>query len=372
MFLWWPCERTLLGLGLSLLLMALSGCSTLNYYAGAISGHVSVLRAARPINDWLNDPATPEALKERLEQVRAIRTFASKQLGLPNNSSYRTYADLHRPYVVWNVMATPALSLELQQWCFPFAGCVSYRGYFREEEARAFAARLRQQGLDVLVGGVPAYSTLGWTADPVLSTFIKYPEPEVARLIFHELAHEEFYLPGDSTFNESYATTVEQEGVRRWLLAQNNPKMTRRYETLEARKDAFIALLEHARDALSAAYNEAGDDATRRVDKAEVFTHLKGVYQAAQADPSNPLYHYNGYDPEIAHGLNNALLASIATYTQRIPAFVKLLAEQDGDLPRFYDAVRALAQLDKPQREARLDALEASDTASRDGTPAAR
>ena len=367
-----PCERTALRLGLALLLMALSGCSTLNYYAGAINGHVSVLKAARPIDDWLSDPATPEALKERLEHVRAIRTFASSQLGLPNNSSYRTYADLHRPYVVWNVMATPALSLQLQQWCFPFAGCVSYRGYFKEDEARAFAAGLKQQGLDVLVGGVPAYSTLGWTADPVLSTFIRYPEPEVARLIFHELAHEELYLPGDSTFNESYATTVEQEGVRRWLSAQNNPKMTLRYETFEARKDMFIALLEQARDALSTAYNEASDDVTRRADKEAAFAHLKRVYQAAKADPSNPLYRYNGYDSEITHDLNNALLASIATYTQRVPAFVKLLAELNGDLPRFYDAVRALAKLDKPQREARLDALEASDTASREGTPALR
>jgi len=350
----------------ALLLMALAGCSTLGYYAEAINGHVSVLRAARPIDDWLTDPATPEILKRRLEQVRAIRAFASNELGLPNNSSYRTYADLHRPFVVWNVMATPSLSLELKKWCFPFAGCVTYRGYFDKDDAQAFAAQLRSEGLDVLVGGVPAYSTLGWTADPVLSTFIKYPEAEVARLIFHELAHEEFYLPGDSTFNESYATTVEQEGVRRWLVAQNNPAMTQRYETFERRKDTLFALLENARENLSAAYTAAKDDAMRRADKEQAFAALRLAYRTAKADPSNPLYHFNGYDDYFARDLNNALLASIATYTQRIPAFVKLLAEQNGNLPRFYDAVRALAKLDKPQREARLDALESAVTASRD------
>ena len=215
-----------------------SGCATLSYYTEAAAGHIALLEAARPIDAWLADPATPEALRLRLERVRDIRRFASEQLRLPDNTSYASYASIDRPYVVWNVFVAPELSLELREWCFPIAGCVTYRGYFSNERAEAFAAPLREQGLDVMVGGVPAYSTLGHTPDPVLSTFISYPDAELARLIFHELAHQEFYLPGDSTFNESFASTVEAEGVRRWLAAQASPVLDAQYRRTEARPEA--------------------------------------------------------------------------------------------------------------------------------------
>lgn len=346
-----------LALGAALASFA-AGCSTLAYYGEAAEGHLELLHAARPIDTWLADPATPEALRARLERVRAIRTFASRQLGLPDNASYLSYARLDRPYVVWNVFAAPALSLELRHWCYPIAGCVAYRGYFSRERAEGFASELKGEGLDVMVGGVPAYSTLGHTPDPVLSTFIDYPDAELARLIFHELAHQEFYLAGDTTFNESFATSVEEEGVRRWLKAEGDGAQTDTYHAYEARRNAFVALIEAAREHLASAYRDAGTDGERRAAKERIIGALRADYARARADRSSALYGDTSYGGYFGEQLNNASLAAVATYTQRVPAFVKLLEQQQGDLPRFYDAVKALGALDQAARDARLDQLQ--------------
>lgn len=336
------------------------GCGTISYYSESIGGHLSILHAARPIDAWLADPDTPAALKARLAEVRRIRAYASSALDLPENASYRDYADLHRPFVVWNVFAAPKLSLELKEWCFPVAGCVTYRGYFKKEEAQAYANTLAAEGWDVSVAGVPAYSTLGWTADPVLSTFINYPEGEVARLIFHELAHQLIYVPGDSTFNESFASTVEEVGVERWLAAEGDASMRERYRLFAARHAAFLALLTGARDELQQVFAAGGSDAVQLAGKAAVLERLRASYRAAQADAGSPLYRYAGFDGYFGQDLNNAHLAAIATYTQRVPAFVKLLEREEGYLPRFYSAVRALARLSAERREASLDELAAS------------
>ena len=191
----------------------LASCSTLNYYSQAAQGQLELLADARPIDDWLADPATNTSLRHRLEAARQIRRFAVQQMGLPDNDSYKNYAALKRQYVLWNVVATPELSLKPLQWCFPVAGCVNYRGYYSKEDAQAYAQELRAGGHDVQVGGVPAYSTLGWFNDPLISTFINYPDAELARLIFHELAHQVVYVAGDSQFNESFASAVEEAGV---------------------------------------------------------------------------------------------------------------------------------------------------------------
>lgn len=336
----------------------LCGCASLSYYTESVAGHLEILKAARPVDEWIADPKTPAALRVRLEDVKGIRNYASRALDLPDNRSYRSYVELNRPYVVWNVFAAPALSLELKQWCFLVAGCVTYRGYFDKTEAQSYARTLESQGLDVQVAGVPAYSTLGWTADPILSTFIDYPEGEVARLIFHELAHELIYLPGDSTFNESFASTVEDVGVKRWLNDQGDPQMRASYERFAARNRAFLELLLTARQHLEANYASSASDATKLQVKHDIFQNLQGRYSAAKLDLASPLYQYTGYDAYFAQDLNNAHLAALATYTQRIPAFVKLLQRENGDLPRFYAAVRKLAHQAAGEREAELDELQ--------------
>lgn len=337
--------------------LLLTGCSTAGYYVDSVVGHLRVLHAARPFDDWLADPATPDALRKRLIAVKAMRAFAVEDLDLPDNASYRSYADLHRSYVAWNVFAAPELSLELREWCFPVAGCVTYRGYFDKADAEAFGDGLKKEGLDVQVAGVPAYSTLGFTPDPVLSTFIFYPEGEVARLIFHELGHQKVYLPGDTTFNESFATTVEEEGVKRWLNAQNDPELTRVYRQFESRRRRFLQLLQSSRGDLETLYASDQDDAAKRNGKKAVFEALALRYQAAKSDPADPLYQYTGYDGYFAQPLNNANLAAIATYTRLVPAFGKLLALDHGDLPQFFKDVEALAKSDPDKREARLKEL---------------
>lgn len=354
----------------------LAACSSVGYYSQSIEGHLEILHAARPIDDWLDDPATPEALRHRLERVRAMRSFAVHELGLPDNRSYTTYADLKRPFAVWSVFATPQLSLQLKHWCFPVVGCVAYRGYYSKSDADRYAAVLRESGDDVYVGGVPAYSTLGYTTDPVLSTFIGFPEGEVARLIFHELAHQVVYVPGDTTFNESFAVAVEEEGVKRWFAARGggasseNGASARAYRQLVARKRAFVALLARHRAALESIYANHIPIAAKRSAKRDEFAALHADYEAMKREPSSPLYGFTGYDRYFAQALNNANLAAVATYTQRVSAFAALLAEAGGDLPRFYQAVRELAQRPVAERNARLDALSASKTLRADRTAA--
>ena len=346
---------------LAIALVALAACTPLSYYSQSIGGHLDILRAARPIADWLTDPATPEALKARLEKVRAMRSFAARELALPDNKSYTTYADLHRPFALWNVFATPELSLTLRQWCFPVVGCVSYRGYYSKVDADAYASELRAAGDDVYVGGVPAYSTLGYTPDPVLSTFIGYPEGEVARLIFHELAHQVVYVADDSTFYESFAVAVEEEGVKRWFdrsaAAHLDAAPREAYRLFMSRKAAFVALLASHRRALEFAYAGADDDAAKRRAKTDKIAALRAGYEAAKSDPASALYGFAGYDRYFAQPLNNANLAAVATYTQRVPAFARLLRDEHNDLPAFYASVRGLAKLAPGERNARLDVL---------------
>lgn len=335
------------------LLLALSGCSNVDYYAQSVSGHLEVMRRAQPIADVVADPTTPAPVKERLAQTLAIREFASRELGLPENGSFTRYADLERPYVVWNVFAAPELSVALKQWCFPVAGCVSYRGYYREAEAQAFAAALKAQGYDVLVRGVPAYSTLGWFDDPMLNTVIRYPEPEVARLVFHELAHQVVYVKDDSVFNESFATAVEEEGMRRWLAAKGSEELRAGYAAARERRREFVELVLASRERLDAVYRSDLADDAKRAEKRRLLAEVKQDYQALRARWGG----FAGYDRWFAQDLTNAHLGSVAAYTQLVPAFERLLAESGGDLPRFYAAVKQLAAEDRPARDATLAAL---------------
>ncbi|HYI88161.1 MAG TPA: aminopeptidase, partial [Burkholderiales bacterium] len=233
------------------------GCQSLSYYTQAIGGHLKVMANARPVEDWLADPATDAQLRQRLETARRIRAFASKELGLPDNGSYLAYAELNRPAVVWNVFAAPVFSVEPKAECFPFTGCVSYRGFYSEADARRHAEKLRADGYDVHVGGVPAYSTLGWFDDPLLSTFIRYPDAQLARLVFHELSHQLVYAKGDTTFNESFAVTVEQEGVRRWLAAEGRTGELAEFRATQERRREFAQRVKQTRERLAVVYGSS-------------------------------------------------------------------------------------------------------------------
>lgn len=317
--------------------LLVSGCESLNYYAQAVGGHLSVMRAARPIETWLSDPETPKDLRSRLEIARGIREFASRELALPDNGSYGSYAELHRPYVAWNVYAAPMFSVEPKQECFPFTGCVSYRGFFSEAEARRYAEKLRLAGNDVYLGGVPAYSTLGWFDDPLLSTFIRYPDAQLARLLFHELAHQQVYASGDTTFNESFAVAVEEEGVRRWLRTQGRDAELAVFHAGQTRKRELAAAVEGIRKRLDAVYRSEASAEEKTRAKAQEFARLRAEF--GNFVPVEP---------------NNAFLVSIAVYTELVPGFERLLAQVGGNLPAFYKRVRELANDDKSARELAL------------------
>lgn len=329
------------------------GCSSIGYFVQAAHGQLSLLSEARPIDDWLASPGTEAKLKGKLERVKEIRAFAARELGLPDNGTFTTYADVKRPFVMWNVVATPELSLKPMQWCFPVAGCVKYRGYYSRDDAKAYAAELRAQNYDVEISGVPAYSTLGWFSDPVLSTFINYPDGELARLVFHELAHQIVYVPGDSSFNESFAVAVEQAGVERWLEKHGDEKTRKAYAAYESRKADFLALLMKHRDALKVLYASEVDDDYKRREKASIFATLKEEYKVLKEERWNG---YAGYDRWFAEPLSNAHLSAIATYNDLVPGFRALLARQK-DLGRFYDAVRTMSSLDKDERHRQLAAF---------------
>ena len=336
-----------------------AGCTAVDYYWQSAQGQYEILARAEPLSDAIVG-AQDDRIKARLELALRVREFATSQLDLPSNGSFQRYADLGRPFVLWNVFATPRLSLKPREWCYPIAGCVSYRGYFSEQQAKQEAALLIAGGDDVYVGGVPAYSTLGWFDDPVLSTFIRYPETEFARLIFHELAHQLIYLKGDTVFNESYATALSDEGLERWIAAQP-PELRAKLDAERLRgerlRGEFRRLVAGARDQLAAIYASGVDEDTKRQRKQAVFADMRAQYERVKAGEPG----LAGFDRWFAgndnQGPNNASLAAIALYSDRVPAFRALIDSVHGDLPSFYAKVRKLAALDKPARDAALNAL---------------
>lgn len=335
------------------LLSLASGCANVDYYWQSVSGQLEVWRRERPVEEVLADPAAAPALKDRLARILEIRAFASRELGLPDNNSYRRYADLERPFVVWNVFAAPEFSVEPLRWCLAFAGCVSYRGYFDRTAAEKFAADLVQQGLEVYIGGVPAYSTLGWFADPVLNTFIHYPEVEIARLIFHELAHQVVYAKDDTAFNESFAVVVEQEGVRRWIDRAGDARQIEIFERNRRAREEFTHLVQGARARLDALYRSQLAPDEMRMRKVALLAALEAEYRALKAGWDGN----DRYDRWFAPRPNNAQLASVGIYTQFVPAFAALLQREKRDLERFYTAARELAALPAEQRAMKLAAL---------------
>lgn len=309
------------------------------------------MSAARPIEEILQDPAADPELKNRLEHARAIREFASRELGLPDNSSYRTYADLGRPFAVWNVFAAPEFSVEPEKWCMLFVGCVNYRGFYDRDKAERYAEKLRRSGLDTFVGGVSAYSTLGYFNDPVLNTFLRLGETEAARTIFHELAHQIVFVDGDTQFNESFAATVENEALRRWFASNGNIEQQREFSAQQLRRAQFTALVAAYREKLRSRYAGPGSPEGMRRAKAEILEAMKREYAGMKEAWGGD----DRYDRWFEQDLNNAKFASLSLYTQLVPAFEVLLEEEGRDLLRFYRRVSELARLPKKERLAALN-----------------
>jgi predicted aminopeptidase len=327
----------------------IAGCANLPYYLQSVRGQLDIWSRQRDIETVVANPETSAALREKLQAVLSIRNFASTELSLPQNSSYRSYANLERPFAVWNVFAAGEFSIEPRNWCFIFAGCVNYRGYFDKAEANRFADEASREGYDVFVGGVPAYSMLGYFPDPVLNTFIRYPTPQLARLIFHELAHQVVYVKDD----ESFAVTVEQEGMRRWLDRYGREQDRTTSMLVAQRRTQFVALIETYRDRLGALYRTQLAAPEKRARKAELFAQLEEDYGKLKESWGG----FAGFDRWFEGKPNNALLASIAIYTKKVPAFQALLSREGGDLERFYSAAKALARMEKADRTAALERL---------------
>ena len=352
-------RRCLIAAGFAVLL---GGCANLGYYAQAVDGHLAIQHRTRPISAIIADPATGKNLRRSLSLVTALREFATRELQLPDNESFTTYADLGRPYAVWNVSAAPELSIELEKWCFVAVGCVNYRGFFSMSEAECFAQELKMKGYDVTLGGVRAYSTLGWFKEPLLNTFLGYSDTELGQLIFHELAHQVVHVRDDTTFNESFATAVELEGINRWLDANGTEELREAFIASRKRKAAYIATLLEYRGKLKRLFASNESNAEKRDAKARIFAEL----------------HERLANLETARGavrrrvapsrLNNADLATVSTYTGLVPAFQALLEQQGGNMGLFYEKVKEIARLPEPERTAMLHHAE---TSARRNTPGA-
>lgn len=336
--------------GLSLVsLLLLSGCN-LGYYSQAISGHLEIQRKAQPISRLLKDSQTPDALRRQLDHFIELRRFAHEQLLLPDQGSYQSYADLGRPYVTWMLIATPEFSLEPKTWCFPFVGCLPYQGFFREAEARAAAAALKAERLDVKLAGSPAYSSLGWFKDPLLNTMLHKKDIQLAETLFHELAHQKLYFKNDTAFNEAFASALAQHGVELWLTATGRTQALGEYRQGLDRSSDFRQLSLRTRGRLQQLYSGSDTQETMRQRKAEIFQQMQGEYQALKQDWGG----YAGYDAFMGQALNNAHLALISTYQQLVPNFLRLLADCKGVLPDFYRQVTSWKALAPEERRRKL------------------
>ncbi|MFK7602653.1 aminopeptidase [Deinococcus sp. SM5_A1] len=337
----------LITVGVVALGVALSACSDVRYLAQAAGGQLDLLQRARPIADVLADSATDAEVRRKLELVGRVRTFAINELGLPDHGSFLKYVDVGRPAVVWNVFSAPPDSIHLLTSCFPIAGCVTYRGYFHEADARAYADTRRAAGDDVSVGGVSAYSTLGYLKDPVLSTMLNSGDANLIRTVIHELAHPALYVKDDTVFNESFATAVEEAGMRRWLKKYGTPKLADADRLAQERAAGFQELLLQTRGELEALYAQKLPAADVQTRKAQVIQTLNDRYAALKVSWDG----YAGYDGWFARGANNASLGAVAAYATLVPDFLGLLERNGGDIPAFIKSAAECAKRPSAERQ---------------------
>jgi len=339
--------KNTLRLILMLILPMLASCADLSYYLHSINGHYAIVHQSRDIEEMLADKSTPTELTERLQLVSSIRQFAIKQLHLPESDSYTLYADLKRSYALKNMFAAGEFSVSAYRWCYPIVGCAGYRGYFEEQRLQEYSAKLKQQGFDVHITNVAAYSTLGWFDDPVLNTFINWPDYRLAGMIFHELAHQRVYIKGDSEFNESFAMAVQQLGVERRLEANADTERVQKYRQHASNRQQVIRLIEQGREQLKQLYSKKMDQQQKRLEKQRAMDALTQQYQRL----SENFEVADGFKRWFEQGLNNAKLVSVSTYYSQIPAFKKIMQHHQGDFKKFLPEVEAIAALDTETRQ---------------------
>ena len=328
----------------------LISCEAIGYYSQAAQGQLSIFLGRQNIEELISSNGLPDDLKHKFKEIEQIKNFARLNLKLPVGDNYSSYVDVNRDYLVWNVFAAPEFSTKPSTWCYPFAGCVSYRGYFSRERALRYAEKLKNQGFDVYTGGVAAYSTLGWFDDSITSTVITRSESQLARLIFHELAHQVVYLPGDTTFNESFATVVESEGLRRWLLSVDQGDGIDEMKLRQLQQQEFVDLVTKYRNLLSKVYETELSDALKREKKHELQHSMRQEYALLSEEWGSG----GGYDSWFANSLNNAQLSTVTSYNDLVPNFQRLLVQAGGDLEKFYSMVSEIAALDEAQRQEKL------------------
>lgn len=333
------------------LLLILCGCADLGYYWHSANGHLSVMNKRVDIEELLADDALENSLRERLSLVREIRHFSVERLALPANSSYDSYAELDRPYVMQNLFAAAEFSTQLYEWCYPIIGCASYRGYYDEDRMLAYADDLKSEGLEVHIGPVSAYSTLGWFDDPVLSSFINWPDYRLAGLLFHELTHQQIYIADDTTFNESLASAVQQVGTELWLKSRNRIEdLDQLSRWIDYRQQA-IELIGSTRARLAELYKNAISDAAKRERKNQIFADARNRHDALAKTHRVS----GGFTRWFADGLNNAKIGSVAAYNSELPAFINMIRAHQLDFSAFFDYVDAVGALDKAVRDSCLE-----------------
>lgn len=329
-----------------LLIFLNSGCASLSYYSQSVQGQIEVFQKSRHIHEVLKDENISNTLHRKLNTVMAIRAFSIKQLGLPDNKSYLSYADLGRDYVVWNIFATEEFSLEPQQWCFLFVGCLHYRGYFSEQDAKDFAEGLKSKGMEVYLGGVSAYSTLGWFDDPLLNTMLNWSEARLAAVIFHELTHQLVYLKGDTEFNESLADAVGIIGVRQWLTASEQFGKLQEYENFLEREKTFVSLILKHKVLLEELYSKDISNHFKRIEKSKLFDAMRNEYALIKQN-----WEKDYYGNWMQFKLNNASMASVVSYRKYLPAFLNLYNSTGNNIDVFFKKIQSLTNCSMPQRE---------------------
>ena len=338
----------------ALLAIVLVSCETVGYYSQAARGQLTIVFAREDIQHLLERPDLSQELAGKFARVMDIREFAESELGLPVGGNYSSYVDVEREHVVWNVFAAPEFSVDPVNWCYPIAGCVAYRGYFSQQSALSYAAKLEEDGFDVYTGGVDAYSTLGWFEDSLLSTVLNRADYQLAGLIFHELAHQLVYLPGDTTFNESFATAVEREGVRRWLTKSNKDSNIDAASLDYDRQQQFVDLVTDYRDRFESLYQLDLNASSMRSQKLELQQMLREEYATLKQQWQG----YEGYDGWFSRSLNNAQLSTVASYNDLLPFFVAVFEQSNQDFSAFYAEVSRLANLPEQERDELVAALE--------------